>query len=229
MSPKVAHRISLFFALVVLALTIVSALQLSPPVCGNLRAGYAPIIAFELVRSVSDLHAIFGEVPSACRTAIAARMDAINWMDSFAFIPVYGAFLVFFFLGRASKGRALAYTALAVTIIACLADYVENLALFHLSSDPDSATWIPLLIGATEIKWVGLGIAAALAIPLLWGSWVGWLALLLCGVGLVISLLTIPASATVGPYLSNAIALGWLLFFGIDIRESIASRSSDLK
>src|SRR5690349_15013397 len=109
MKPRTAHRISVLLGLVVLALAIVSSLQPAPPVCGNLRAGYAPIIAFELARSVSDLHAIFGDAPGACRDAIVARMDTIDWMDSLLFIPCYGAFLVFFFLGRTSKSRSLAF------------------------------------------------------------------------------------------------------------------------
>ena len=220
MSPKIAHRTSLFFGLVVLALAVVSSLQRSPPVCGNLRPGFAPIIAFELVHSVTDLHAIFGDAAGACRNAIAARMDAINWMDSFAFIPAYGAFLVFFFLGRTTKGRTLAYAAVAIVVIACLADYVENYALFHLSPNPDSPVWIPLLIGATETKWIGLGVAAFAAVLLLDG-WLAWAALVLCGVGLFASLLTIPAVAVVGPYLSNAIALGWILFLAVDVYESV--------
>ena len=223
MYARMAHRISLLFGLAVLGLAVVSSLQIAPPVCGNLKAGYAPIIAFELVRSVSDLHAIFGNAPGACRSAIAAHMDAINEMDSFLFIPCYGLFLIFFFLGRTSKDRSIAYGAAALTVLACLADYCENFALFHLSAEPDIPVWIPALIGATETKWIALGVAGAAAIPLLWNGWLGWLALVLCGIGLLASLLTLPAAAMVGPYLSNAIALGWVLFLAVDIRESVRS------
>lgn len=221
MSSRTSHRISLFFALVVLALAAFSAAQSAPPVCGSLPAGYAPVIAFELVRSVADVHAIFGSAPGACRAAIAHQMDYINTIDSEVFIPVYGLFLIFFFQGRRGKNGGIAFLALSITVVACLADYVENFALFHLSADPDHATWIPLLVGATETKWIGLGIAGALAVPLLWNGWLGWAAVLLCGIGLVASLLTIPMSSTVGPHLSNAIALGWLLFFAVDIREAV--------
>jgi hypothetical protein len=226
MSSRTLHRISLFFALVVLALTAFSVTQPAPPTCGGLPASYPTIIAFELVRSVSDLHAIFGSSPGACRTAIANQMDYINTVDSFPFIPAYGLFLVFFFLGRREKNSRLAIIAVMITVVACLADYVENYALFHLSPDPDHATWIPLLIGATETKWIGLGIAGALAVPLLWDGWLGWVAVLLCGTGLLATLLTIPMSAAVGPQLSNAIALGWLLFFAVDILESFRRASS---
>src|SRR5262249_44730676 len=148
---------------------------------------------------------------------------AINEMDSFLFIPCYGLFLIFFFLGRTSKDRSIAYGAAALTVLACLADYGENFALFHLSAEPDIPVWIPALIGATETKWLALGISGAAAIPLLWNGWLGWLALALCGIGLLVSLLTLPLAASVGPYLSNAIALGWLLFLAVDFRESLRS------
>ena len=221
MSSRTSHRISLFFGFVVLALTAYSVTQPQPPTCGGLPASYPTIIAFELVRSVSDLHAIFGPAPSACRAAIAHQMDYINTLDSFPFIPAYGLFLVFFFLGRREKYPGIAILAVTITVIACMADYVENFALFHLSPDPDHATWIPLLIGATETKWIGLGIAGALAVPLLWNGWLGWVAAIVCAIGLVATLLTIPMSAAVGPQLSNTIAVGWLLFFAVDIRESL--------
>src|SRR5579871_3050323 len=165
MSSRTSHRISLFFALIVRGLTAISVTQPAPPTCGGLAASYPTIIAFELVRSVSDLHAIFGSAPSACRAAIARQMDYINTIDSFPFIPAYGLFLVFFFLGRREKNSGIAILAVTLTVVACLADYVENYALFHLSPDPDRATWIPLLIAGTETKWVGLGIAGALAVP----------------------------------------------------------------
>jgi hypothetical protein len=226
MSSRTSHRVSLLFALIVLGLTVYSVTLAPPPVCGGLPAGYAPIIAFELARSVSDLHAIFGSAPSACRTAIAHQMDFINTVDSFPFIPAYGLFLVFFFLGKRERNSGIAMLAVAITVVACLADCVENYALFHLSPDPDHATWIPLLVAATETKWIGLGIAGALAVPLLWNGWLGWLSVALCGIGLVATLLTIPMSAAVGPQLSNALAVGWLLFFAVDIRESFRRASS---
>lgn len=219
MSSRTWHSISLIAGLAVLAMAIFGAVTPAPPVCGSLASGYAPIIAFELARNVSDLHAIFGASPGACRSATAAQMDFINTIDSYAFIPAYGMFLLFFFLGQGAKNRTVAMLAIAIVILSCLADYVENFALFHLSPDPDRATWIPLLIAATETKWVGLGIAGALAVPLLWKGWIGWLALVACGIGLVATLATIPASRMIGPYLSNALTLGWLLFLLIDIRE----------
>ena len=72
MSSKTAHGVSLFFGLVILALTLFSLMLPSPPVCGDLPKNYAPIIAFELARSVKDLHAIFG---SAAGASCLIRVD----------------------------------------------------------------------------------------------------------------------------------------------------------
>jgi len=220
MASKTAHRVSLIFALLILGLVAINLTLTSPPVCGNLAPDYAPIIAFEMARSVSDLHAIFGDTPGACRVAIAAQMDLINKIDSFVFIQLYGAFLIFFYIGRRGRSASIAVTAALIVVAACLADHVENFALFHLSANPDNADGIRLLVVATEIKWVGLGLAAALAVPLLWNGWLGWLAALLCGTSLVATLATLVAPAAVGPYLSNATSLSWLLFLGVDVRES---------
>jgi hypothetical protein len=219
MTSRTAYRISLVFGLLVLALTVLSVTQKAPPVCGDLPKNYPTIIAFELSRSVADLHAIFGNAPGACRTAIARQMDLVNTIDSFAFIQIYGLFLIFFYLGARERRPALAALAVMITVVACLADHVENFALFHLSADPDHATWIPLLIGATETKWIGLPLAALLSVGLL-GGWLRWVALVLCGIGFAAATTTILTPAAIGPYLSNAIALGWALFLAIDVREA---------
>ena len=224
MSARTSYRISLIAGLLVIALTVYSAIQPPVPVCGKLDKSYTPIIAFELVRSTPDLHAIFGAAPGACRTAIAARMDFINTIDSFPFIPLYGAFLFFFFLARRPSG--LANLGAVLVVLACLADYVENYALFHLSAAPDTpGQWLTLLIWATETKWVGLGITNALGGLLLWNARnpLSYLALLPCLVGTAASLVSIMAPAKVGPALSNAIALGWLVFLIVAARESFRS------
>jgi hypothetical protein len=219
MTSRTAYRISLAFALGLLALTVLSLSLPAPPVCGDLPKTYPTIIAFELVRSVADLHAIFGDTANACRVAIAKQVDYVNTIDSFVFIPVYGLFLIFFYLGARERNPAVAALAVIITVVACLADYVENFALFHLSADPDHANWIPLLIGATEAKWIGLPLAALLSVFLL-GGWLRWVALILCGIGFAAATTTVLTPAVIGPYLSNAVALGWLLFFAIDIGRS---------
>jgi hypothetical protein len=61
---------------------------------------------------------------------------------------------------------------------------------------------------------VGLGIASALGGLLIFNARnpLTYLALLLCLVGTAASLVSIVHPAMIGPYLSNAIALGWLVF-----------------
>jgi hypothetical protein len=224
-SPKGAYRVSLLAGVVVLALVAFSLTQPEPPVCGNLAANYAPIIAFELARSVSDLHAIFGDSAGTCRTAIAQQMDSVNRSDSLFFIPAYGAFLVYFFLGLRSRDVRLASVAVSITVLACAADYVENASLFHLSGNPDVASnWLSLLAWATEVKWVGLGIANAIGGYVLFTSdrWLYWFAIVPCTIGIAAALITIPRPAIVGPYLSLAIALGWVAFLLVDLRDSFS-------
>jgi hypothetical protein len=221
-SSTAAHRASLACALIVLGLTLTGLTLPVVAMCGGLASNYTPIIAFELARSVTDLHAIFGNEAGACRSAVAARMDLTNWIDSLAFIPAYGAFLALFFVARRTAGERVARAGFVIVVAACLADYSENYALFQISSDPDSPRWLTQLMWSTETKWVGIGIAGALGAVLLW-NWrrpFGWLAAPLCAVGTVASLVSVPAPAVVGPYLSNAIALGWLVFLAVDVRES---------
>jgi hypothetical protein len=215
----------------VLAFAVFGVPRKNAPVCGSLPANYAPIIAFELVRSVFDLHAIFGDSAGACRSAIAEQMDAINRGDSAFFIPGYGAFLVFFFLGLRSCDARLATVAMWITIVACAADYVENTCLFHLSVNPDVASgWLSLLMWATEVKWVGLGIAGAIGGYVLFtsraGRWLDRIAIVPCAIGAAAALITITSPAVAGPYLSPAIGLGWIVFLLVDLRESFSSASA---
>jgi hypothetical protein len=230
-SPRSAYRLSLVGAILVLAFVVSGANQKQAPVCGNLRANYTPIIAFELVRSVADLHAIFGDSAGACRSAIAQQMDAINRGDSAFFIPAYGAFLIFFFLGLRSRNRRLASIAIRITFLACAADYVENTCLFHLSVNPDVASgWLSLLMWATEVKWVGLGIVNAIGGYVLFsshaGGWLDRVAIVPCVLSAVAALISIPTPAVVGPYLSQAIGFGWIVLLLVDVRESFKPASA---
>ena len=223
---------SLLAGLMVLAFIGFSLTQKPTPVCGNLATNYAPIIAFELTRSVSDLHAIFGDSAGPCRIAIAREMDSVNMGDSFFFIPAYGGFLFFFFLGLRARDVRLASLAMSITLLACAADYVENECLFHLRATPDVATkWLSLLMWATEVKWVGLGIVNAIGGYVLFASHIGrWLyrfAIVPCSIGIVAALITIPSPAIAGPYLSPAIGLGWVVFLVVDMRESFGSSAKN--
>ena len=106
MHPRAAFRISLAAGLLVLAVTLFSATQEPVRPCGNLPQNYAPIIAFELARSAADLEAIFG-TQEPCPPEVIERMDAINLVDVLVYIPAYGVFMAFFFLGMRARHASL--------------------------------------------------------------------------------------------------------------------------
>jgi hypothetical protein len=56
-------------------------------------------------------------------TAITARLDSINRADSAIYIPFYGAFLAFFFLGMRELHRQVSMAGAWLAIGVCLADY----------------------------------------------------------------------------------------------------------
>ena len=63
---------------------------------------------------------------------IIERMDAINLVDVLVYIPAYGVFMAFFFLGMRERHASLATLGFRVTIIAVLGDYAENACLMNL-------------------------------------------------------------------------------------------------
>jgi len=222
LSSRAAHRISLIAGLGIAALSAWSAMQPALVVCGGLAKSYAPVIAFELARSVADLQAIFGPAAGACRAALAARMDALTWADSLVFIPVYGAFLIFFFLGLRSQDRGLARAGLAIVVAALAADYVENICLLHLSANPDVASsWLALLPWATGIKWMALAIAGAIGgFIVAQRGRIYYLAAALCAFGLTLTALAIFNPHAFGANASNGILASWIAFLIDDVRES---------
>src|SRR5262245_41179719 len=157
MHPRAAFRISLAAGLLVLAVTLLSATQEPVRPCGNLPQNYAPIIAFELARSDADLAAIFGTA-EPCRSTAVERMDAINLVDVLVYIPAYGVFMAFLFLGLRSRHAALATLGFRISVVAALGDFAENACLMNLTPALDpSSIWFTLLPWATAVKWLGLG------------------------------------------------------------------------
>jgi hypothetical protein len=230
MSPTTAYRISLGGAIVVLLLALYG-FQPAPPVCGNLAADYATVIAEELARSVADLHAIFGSGPSACRTAIASHLDLITWIDSLAFIPAYGVFLLFFFVALAPRDARLARAGFILSAAAVIADYAENLCLFHVTAAPDVAGLaLAVLPWATGIKWLALGIAGVVGGRILMRSgWLNYPAAVLCAVGLAGTVLAIADPHRFGKFASNAVTLSWIVFLIVDIRGALTSTEAKLQ
>lgn len=216
MHPRAALRISLAAGLLVLAVTLLSLMNEPPQPCGDLPKNYAPIIAFELARSPADLEAIFGTT-EPCRSTMVDRMDAVNLMDVLVYIPAYGVFMAFFFLGLRGRDAGLGTLGFRISIIAVLGDYAENACLMNLTPalDPTSMGFA-LLPWATAVKWLGLGAAAAIAAAIYLRATsaraLNILAGLVCGVAAVSTVAAMAMPAKFGPLVSLGIALSWLIY-----------------
>jgi hypothetical protein len=216
MHPRAAFRISLAAGLLVLAVTLLSVTSSPPRPCGNLPQNYAPIIAFELARSAADLEAIFGTT-EPCRSAMVERMDAVNVVDVLVYIPAYGAFMAFFFLGMRGRHAELGTLGFRVAIVAILGDYAENLCLMRLTPALDPASvWFALLPWATAAKWLGLGVAAAIAAVMYLRSstarGLNILAGLVCAAAFLSTVAAMAMPARFGPLVSLGIGLSWLIY-----------------
>ncbi|HUO88223.1 MAG TPA: hypothetical protein VMU08_03540 [Rhizomicrobium sp.] len=223
MTQTTAYRISLAGAVAVLAFTIYSLLSPALAPCGGLARDYAPVIAEELARSVADLHAIFGDAPGACRTAIAAQLNLITWIDCLAFVPAYGVFLLFFFFAMAPRDDRSALVGFILSAMAVLADYVENVCLFQITASPDIAGFaLALLPWATGIKWLALGLAGAVGGTILIRSGrVNYPAAALCALAFLGTVLAVANPHLFGKFVSDAVALSWIVFLIVDIRHAL--------
>ena len=220
MHPRAAFRISFAAGLLVLAVTLLGALQEPVRPCGNLPQNYAPIIAFELARSADDLEAIFGKngpLLGLCGAEVVLRMDAINLVDVLVYIPAYGVFMAFFFLGMRSRNAALGTLGFRISVIAALGDFAENACLMNLTPALDpSSVWFALLPWATGVKWLGLGVAGAIAAAIYAKSsgaraW-NIVAACMCAAAFLSTVAAIAAPAKFGPIISLGVGLSWLAY-----------------
>ncbi|HTO40638.1 MAG TPA: hypothetical protein VL026_06650 [Rhizomicrobium sp.] len=217
-TPTIAYRVSLAAGLLLLAVVVYSALLPAMTMCGGLDPSYQPIVAFELARSVSDLQAIFGSAPGACRDAVVAQFTYINMADDLLFIPLYGIFLVFFFLASHARHQKLAITGVVLVVLACLADYIENACLFRITQNPDVPSYsLALLPWATGVKWMFLAIPGALAgyILSLRGGW-RWIIAGLTIAGAVIVALAMADPASFGRYAASGVTISWAIILIAD-------------
>jgi hypothetical protein len=220
MHPRAAFRISFAAGLLVLAVTLLSATQEPLRPCGNLPQNYAPIIAFELARSADDLQAIFGKsgpLLERCGARVVVRMDAINLVDVLVYIPAYGVFMAFLFLGLRSRDATLGTLGFRISVMAALGDFAENACLMNLTPALDpSSIWFALLPWATAVKWLGLGVAAAIAALIhvkstcarVWNS----VAALMCAAAFFSTVLAIAAPRTFGPFVGLGVGSSWLAY-----------------
>ncbi len=219
MPGTTAQRLSLLFALLLVAAVVVAACQPRLVACGGLATGYAPILAFEFIRSLADLHALFGAAPGPCRTALLAGLGRVNAGDSWLFIPIYGGFLVASLSAARAQRPGLARAALACAVVACGADYAENACLGALAAAIEApGPALAVLPWATGVKWLLLGVAAALGAqyvsprPRVRAVLRG-----LTAVGLVVVALAALWPASFGRLASLGVALGWTALLVADV------------
>jgi len=146
-------------------------------------AGYqSKIIAFEFVKNETEVRAVLDSL----KAEELAGMDRGNYID-FAFMFCYGTFVSFFFL--------LAYrqfctkwlqVGILLGLIVFLGDLLENIQLLNITNayaqgpeQMEIAPFIGQLQFFTWLKWMGLGVALALAAYVfnqlggVW-KWIGW-------------------------------------------------------
>ncbi len=125
----------------------------------------APIIAFELARSLDDLRNVIGEngIEPSYRQ-VRDAFDRLNRLDFF-YLTAYGLFVsAFFWAATPRLGWRWLHTACALGLIAALGDIGENLILLELTSESsDPASLLEALHVRTWVKWGALGLAASLA------------------------------------------------------------------
>ncbi|MBX3478838.1 MAG: hypothetical protein KF842_00410 [Caulobacter sp.] len=156
-TPRLWAVLTAVAGLLVLGVTI--AFRLLPQVqqaSGCLSEG--AVVEFEMARTLDALQAIFGLPAESCRADVIAAMDAINHLDVFAYIPAYSAFALCaaMFLADARLGR-LVLAALALAVIALVADYVETLSLLAITPRIEqNVSLAPIASTAAGVKFGAL-------------------------------------------------------------------------
>jgi len=146
-----------------------------PRAMGPLPAGLrTPVLALELARSTHELENMFGPAGSPDRARWVAAVDRGDAID-FAFIVIYGVFLVGCARAFGGERTSNVRIGVALALLACLADVAENLCLFAITArlGGDYAALVPVLVVATWVKWSSIAGALALLAPGLWrrGRW----------------------------------------------------------
>jgi hypothetical protein len=108
-------------------------------------------------------------------------------------------------------------------VLAAVADWVEDWALFQLSAAPDQhSDAITVLIAFTNIKWVGLAVATTLGgVMLLRRGGLGWIGLVLCAAPLVSSVGAVIAPDMFGQYLIPGMAVASIMLLGVALWGSV--------
>lgn len=98
------------------------------------------VVQFEFARNIVDLISIFGEPESTCRPLVITAMDAVNHLDTLAFIPAYTLFCICaaLFLANGVWQRPLVIIAVGAALLAAAGDYLETTTLLALTQTLDA-------------------------------------------------------------------------------------------
>lgn len=118
--------------------------------------GAGSVVQFEFARTAAELAAVFG--PEVCRGPVISAMDAINRLDIAAYIPAYTAFAVLAALWLGGRSRP-ALAAIALAVVAFVADMVETTTLLQITKDLSAAE--PLLPRSSTAAWIKFAALAA--------------------------------------------------------------------
>lgn len=225
-SARVAYRISLAAGL--LALVVVFIFRAVPiHACGTVPSG-AAVISAELARTQGDVDAIFAPAPGQpCTTVRAHDLYLQTMIDTVAFIPTYGVFMIFFFLAMVPRDEYGAFAGFTLTVVAVFADYVENICMFHIFNHPYATGWaLAVIPWATGIKWLLLGLAGAFGgMILIKSGRVNYPAAVACFLGLLG-----PVLAIANPHLFKSFAaltaLSLMTFLVVVARNAFAAPSA---
>jgi hypothetical protein len=173
-APRSQLRVVAWSGALMLAVSVVLLLTF-PRAMGPLPAGLrTPVLALELARSTHELETMFGPAGSPDRARWVAAVDRGDAID-FAFIVIYGVFLVACWRAFGSERSLLVRLGVGLVLLACAADVAENLVLFVITArlGGDYAAHLPRLMVATWVKWSSIAAALALLAPDLWrrGRW----------------------------------------------------------
>ncbi len=117
------------------------------------------VVQFELARNAADLATIFGAPESPCHALTVTAMDAINTLDTRAFIPTYSFFCIcaaLFLSGGVVRPLTLA--AIAAALAALAGDYLETITLLRTTHALDAPN--DLLVQSQLGAWSKFGALA---------------------------------------------------------------------
>jgi len=154
-----------------------------PRAMGPLPRGLrTPVLALQIARSARELETMFGPAGSPERAQWVVRVDRGGAID-FAFIAIYGAFLIACMRALEEKHPRRVRIGIFLGLLACIADAIEKACLFAITArlGGDYTGALAVLAVTTWIKWLSIAACLALLSNAMrrrgrWGAVAGWIA-----------------------------------------------------